>query len=180
MFVKLINEIKIQYQITDDISNIILYWAKYIFIIENNICKSYSKEIDFNFDLINIKEDNHKTKLYKILDWVVSAFQFIKSNKEKIKNYYNENILDHILFEEHENYELDTKDKILFCSLLYLCKNKNGIISSYDLEKIVLFRNLIFNANIEYTSENIIKTLSDLKEIIKLNDINNFTSIGFI
>ena len=68
------------------------------------------------------------------------------------------------------------KDKILFFSLLYLCKNKNGIISSSDLETIVLFRDLIFNADIEYTSENI----TALKEIIKLNDMNNFTSIGFI
>ncbi|MEI0558312.1 hypothetical protein [Brachyspira intermedia] len=160
---------------TDNISNTILYWARNIFVIENNICKKDCKEIDFNFDLMSIKEDNHK-----ILDWVVHAFQFIKSNKEKIKNYYNENILDCILSEEPKNYELDIKDKILFCSLLYLCQNKNGIISSSDLEKIVLFRNLIFNANIEYTSENIIKTLYALKAIIKLNDINNFTSIGFI
>ncbi|MEI0797515.1 hypothetical protein R4Q14_04185 [Brachyspira intermedia] len=160
---------------TDDISNTILYWARNIFVIENNISKKDSKEIDFNFDLMSIKEDNHK-----ILDWVVPAFQFIKYNKEKIKNYYNENILDCILSEEPKNYELYIKDKILFCSLLYLCQNKNGIISSSDLEKIVLFRNLIFNANIEYTSENIIKTLYALKAIIKLNDINNFTSIGFI
>ena len=160
---------------TDDISNTILYWARNIFVIENNISKKDSKEIDFNFDLMSIKEDNDK-----ILDWVVPAFQFIKYNKEKIKNYYNENILDCILSEEPKNYELYIKDKILFCSLLYLCQNKNGIISSSDLEKIVLFRNLIFNANIEYTSENIIKTLYALKAIIKLNDINNFTSIGFI
>ena len=165
---------------TDDITNTILYWARNIFIIENNICKKDSKEIDFNFDLMSIKEDNDKTKLYKILDWIVIAFQFIKYNKEKIKNYYNENVLDYILFEEPENYELDIKDKILFCLLLYLCQNKNGIISSSDLEKIVLFIDLIFNANIVYTSENIINTLSALKEIIKLNDINNFNSIGFI
>ncbi|MEI0447870.1 hypothetical protein R4J03_12550 [Brachyspira intermedia] len=164
---------------TDDITNTILYWARNIFVIENNICKKDDKETDFNFDLMSIKEDN-KIKLYKILDWIVLAFQFIKSNKEKIKNYYNENILDYILFEEPENYELDIKDKILFSSLLYLCQNKNGIISSSDLEKIVLFRDLIFNANIEYTSKNIINTLSALKEIIKLNDINNFNSIGFI
>ncbi|WP_297245903.1 hypothetical protein [uncultured Brachyspira sp.] len=164
---------------TDDITNTILYWTRNIFVIENNICKKDDKETDFNFDLMSIKEDN-KIKLYKILDWIVLAFQFIKSNKEKIKNYYNENILDYILFEEPENYELDIKDKILFSSLLYLCQNKNGIISSSDLEKIVLFRDLIFNANIEYTSKNIINTLSALKEIIKLNDINNFNSIGFI
>lgn len=164
---------------TDDITNTILYWARNIFVIENNICKKDDKETDFNFDLMSIKEDN-KIKLYKILDWIVLAFQFIKSNKEKIKNYYNENILDYILFEEPENYELDIKDKILFSSLLYLCQNKNGIISSSDLEKIVLFRDLIFNADIEYTSKNIINTLSALKEIIKLNDINNFNSIGFI
>ena len=90
---------------TDNISNTILYWARNIFIIENNICKKDSKEIDFNFDLMSIKEDNDKTKLYQILYWIVPAFQFIKSNKEKIKNYYNENILDYILFEESENYK---------------------------------------------------------------------------
>lgn len=164
----------------DNISNIVLYWAKNIFVIENNICKKDSKEINFNFDLMSIKENNDKTKLLEILDWIVHAFQFIKSNKEKIKNYYNENILDNILLKEPEHYELYIKDKILFCSLLYLCKNKNGIISSSDLEKIALFRDLIFNNDIEYKSENIINTLSDLKEIIKLNDINNYTSIGLI
>ncbi|WP_416487343.1 hypothetical protein [Brachyspira hyodysenteriae] len=164
----------------DNISNIVLYWAKNIFVIENNICKKDSKEINFNFDLMSIKEDNDKTKLLEILDWIVHAFQFIKSNKEKIKNYYNENILDNILLEEPEHYELYIKDKILFCSLLYLCKNKNGIISSSDLEKIALFRDLIFNNDIEYTYKNIINTLSALKEIIKLNDINNYTSIGLI
>ena len=164
---------------TDNISNIVLYWARNIFVIENNICKKDSKEIDFNFNLINIK-DEYKIKLYKILDWIVPAFQFINSNKIQIKNYYNKNILDYILFENPENYELDIKDKILFCSLLYLCQNKNGIISSSDLEKIALFRDVIFNTDIEYTSENIIKTLYALKEIINLNDINNFTSIGFI
>ena len=68
---------------TDDITNTILYWARNIFIIENNICKKDSKEIDFNFDLMSIKEDNDKTKLYKILDWIAIAFQFIKYNKEK-------------------------------------------------------------------------------------------------
>lgn len=165
----------------DNISNIVLYWAKNIFVIENNIYKSYSEKIYFS--LMSIKEDkvdNYKTKLLEILDWIVHAFQFIKSNKEKIKNYYNENILDNILLEEPEHYELYIKDKILFCSLLYLCKNKNGIISSSDLEKIALFRDLIFNNDIEYTYKNIINTLSALKEIIKLNDINNYTSIGLI
>ncbi|MEI0604021.1 hypothetical protein R4K55_07340 [Brachyspira alvinipulli] len=82
-----------------------MYWSKNIFVIENNIYKKESKEIDFNFDLMSIKEDNDKTKLYQILYWIVPAFQFIKSNKEKIKNYYNENILDYILFEEPENYK---------------------------------------------------------------------------
>ena len=89
---------------TDDITNTILQWARNILVIENNICKKDEKETDFNIDLMSIKEDN-KIKLYKILDWIVLAFQFIKSNKEKIKNYYNENILDYILFEESENYK---------------------------------------------------------------------------
>ena len=59
---------------TDNISNTILYWAEYIFLIENNICKKDIKEIDFNFNLINIKKYNNKTKLHKILDWIVPAF----------------------------------------------------------------------------------------------------------
>ena len=175
---------------TDNIWNAVLYWARDIFVIENNICKpniekennkSKKEEIDFDFDLISIK-DEYKNYLLRILDWIIPALKFINSNKIQIKNHYEAeyiNYLDWILTgDTEENYDLGRKDKVLFYSLLYLCKNKNDIISAFDLEKIRLFRNLVFNTDsIDDTSKNAVNALKSLQEIIELQDINEFNSI---
>lgn len=175
---------------TDNIWNAVLYWARDILVIEKNICKpniekennkSKKEEIDFDFDLISIK-DKYKNYLLRILDWIIPTLKFINSNKIQIKNHYEAeyiNYLDRILAgDTEENYDLGRKDKVLFYSLLYLCKNKNDIISAFDLEKIRLFRNLVFNTDsIDDTSKNAVSALKSLQEIIELQDINEFNSI---
>ena len=174
---------------TDNIWNAVLYWARDIFVIENNICKpkiekennKEKEKIDFDFDLISIK-DEYKNDLLTILDWIIPTLKFINSNKIKIKNYYEAEYIDYLdrilAGDTEENYDLGRKNKVLFYSLLYLCKNKNDIISAFDLEKIRLFRNLVFNTDsIDDTSKNAVNALKSLHEIIELQNINEFNSI---
>ena len=174
---------------TDNIWNAVLYWARDIFVIENNICKpkiekENNKEKEkIDFDLISIK-DEYKNDLLTIFDWIIPALKII--NKKENKDLFQEKCqfddenkviyIDTIIAGgKEESYKLEFKEKALFYGLLYLVKskyniesvesikNKELIIDENDeiLEKTRIFRNLIQNSDIN--SNNLKNVLESLK-----------------
>ncbi len=194
---------------TDNIWNAVLYWARDIFVIENNICKpniekennkSKKEEIDFDFDLISIK-DEYKNDLLTIFDWIIPALKII--NKKENKDLFQEKCqfddenkviyIDTIIAGgKEESYKLEFKEKALFYGLLYLVKSKYNIenveninsikdeyltINENDeiLEKTRIFRNLIQNSDIN--SNNLKNAVESLKLLAEKTIDNNFNEL---
>ena len=142
---------------TDNIWNAVLYWARDIFVIENNICKpdTEKEEIDFDFDLMSIKGkndkgENYKDILLKIFDWIIPALKIInkKENKDLFqeKCQFNNNeknkvidinkIFCHNKIEKENKYYLEFKERALFYGLLYLVKSKYNIENVENINSI--------------------------------------------
>lgn len=183
---------------TDNIWNAILYWARDIFVIENNIYKekdnNKSKKEEIDFDLISIKGKNDK--LLEIFDWIIPALKIINKNKDSFqkKCQFDEknkviNINTIIAGDKKESYKLEFKEKALFYGLLYLVKskyniesvesikNKELIIDENDeiLEKTRIFRNLIQNSDIN--SNNLKNAVESLKLLAEKTIDNNFNEL---
>lgn len=171
---------------TDNIWNAVLYWARDIFVIENNIYKpniekennkSKKEEIDFDFDLISIK-DEYKNDLLTILDWIIPALKIINKNMDlfQARCQFDEknkviDIYTIIAGGKKESYKLDDGKRALFYGLLYLVKNIKDIEDNKILEKIRVFRNLIQNSNIN--SDNLDKAVKSL-EFLSKKTISDF------
>ena len=186
---------------TDNIWNAVLYWARDIFVIENNICKpdTEKEEIDFDFDLMSIKGkndkgENYKDILLKIFDWIIPALKIINKNEnkdlfqKKCQFDYKNKVIDIdtiIAGGEKESYKLDNGQRALFYGLLYLVKSKYNIeniesikgkeliIDENDeiLEKTRVFRNLIQNSNIN--ADNLDRAVKSL-EFLSKKTISDF------
>lgn len=188
---------------TDNMWNAVLYWARDIFVIENNICKpnlekennkNKKGEIDFDFELISIK-DEYKNDLLKIFDWIIPALKIINKNKDSFQKkcqFDDENkVIDIdtiIAGGEKKSYKLGNGQRALFYGLLYLVKSKYNIesvesINSIEdkyltinendeiLEKTRVFRNLIQNSNIN--ADNLDKAVKSL-EFLSKKTISDF------
>lgn len=188
---------------TDNIWNAVLYWARDIFVIENNIYKpniekennkSKKEEIDFDFDLISIK-DEYKNDLLTILDWIIPALKIINKNMDLFQarfQFDDENkVIDIdtiIAGGKKDSYKLGNGQRALFYGLLYLVKSKYNIknvesINSIEdkyltinendeiLEKTRVFRNLIQNSNIN--ADNLDKAVKSL-EFLSKKTISDF------
>ena len=130
---------------TDNIWNAVLYWARDIFVIENNIYKEKdnninkknddNKKINFDFDLMNIKGENYKDILLKIFDWIIPALKIINKNKNLFQEkcqFNDKKVIDIdtiIAGDKEESYKLSDGQRALFYGLLYLVKNKYDIKS---------------------------------------------------
>lgn len=180
---------------TDNMWNAVLYWARDIFVIENNICKpnlekennkNKKGEIDFDFELISIK-DEYKNDLLKIINKNKDSFQ-------KKCQFDDENkvidIYTIIAGGKKDSYKLGNGQRALFYGLLYLVKSKYNIknvesinsigdltINENDeiLEKIRVFRNLIQNSYID--SSNLKNAVESLKLLAEKTIDNNFNEL---
>lgn len=190
---------------TDNMWNAVLYWARDIFVIENNICKpnlekennkNKKGEIDFDFELISIK-DEYKNDLLKIFDWIIPALKIINKNKDSFQKkcqFDDENkvidIYTIIAGGKKDSYKLGNGQRALFYGLLYLVKSKYNIknvesinsigdltINENDeiLEKIRVFRNLIQNSYID--SSNLKNAVESLKLLAEKTIDNNFNEL---
>ena len=171
---------------TDNMWNAVLYWARDIFVIENNICKpnlekennkNKKGEIDFDFELISIK-DEYKNDLLKIFDWIIPALKIINKNMDlfQARCQFDEknkviDIYTIIAGGEKESYKLGNGQRALFYGLLYLVKNEDKEI----LEKIRVFRNLIQNSYID--SSNLKNAVESLKLLAEETIDNNFNEL---
>ncbi|TKZ34320.1 DUF262 domain-containing protein [Brachyspira catarrhinii] len=166
---------------TDNIWNAVLYWARDIFVIENNICKpdTEKEEIYFDFDLMSIKGkndkgENYKDILLKIFDWIIPALKIINENKDLFQKkcqFNDKKVIDIdkiIEGDKKESYKLTDGQRALFYGLLYLVKNEDKEI----LEKIRVFRNLIENSNIN--SDNLVASAVKSLELLSKKTISDF------
>ena len=153
---------------TDNIWNAVLYWARDIFVIENNICKpdTEKEKIDFDFDLMSIKVkndkgENYKDILLKIFDWIIPALKIINEYKnlfQKKCQFNDENkVIDIntiIAGDSINNDKFTYSQRALFYGLLYLVKSKYNIVnvkSIKDIESVesIKDKNLTIDENDE-------------------------------
>ena len=146
---------------TDNIWNAVLYWARDIFVIENNIYKPNkeednnkknddNKKINFDFDLMSIKGnndkgDNYKDILLKIFDWIIPALKIINKYKDLFqkKCQFNNNEKNKVIdidkiieIDSINNDKFTYSQRALFYGLLYLVKNKYDIKSVESINSI--------------------------------------------
>ncbi|WP_028330339.1 DUF262 domain-containing protein [Brachyspira alvinipulli] len=176
---------------TDNIWNAVLYWARDIFVIENNIYKEKdnninkknddNKKINFDFDLMNIKGkndkgENYKDILLKIFDWIIPALKIINKNEnkdlfqKKCQFDYENKVIDIdtiIAGGEKESYKLGNGQRALFYGLLYLVKSKYNIENVESINSIE-DKYLKINENDE-----ILEKTRVFRNLIQNSDINS-------